>query len=332
MVVIINGDARLLPLADETVQCVITSPPYWGMRDYRVDDQIGLEDSPGEYVRQLVEAFREVWRVLREDGVVWLNLGDSYAGSWGNYGARSGKQRTRVAERWHRRAYEDPRLGWTGLPPTARVGGLKPKDLVGIPWRVAFALQADGWYLRQDIIWHKENPLPESVKDRCTRAHEYVFLLAKSRRYYFNAEAIAEPAVGGSRGLAATFRRPQSVRGESMVPGNTATHRPDRELVEYGGPMRNKRSVWTVPVARFKGAHFATFPPELVEPMVLAGSRRGDVILDPFAGAATVGLVALRHGRRFVGVELNRQYVDLARERLRGVQMELPLMELTLVG
>ena len=178
MATTLNANAYHIPLADRTVQCAITSPPYWSLRDYGVDGQIGLEPTTVLYVSHLVAVFREVRRVLKDDGTLWLNLGDSYAGSYGNYGGRQGKQRSRIAERWHRRAYEDARRDWSSLPPAARVRGLKRKDLVGIPWRVAFALQADGWWLRSDIIWHKPNAMPESVADRPTRAHEYIILLA----------------------------------------------------------------------------------------------------------------------------------------------------------
>jgi DNA modification methylase len=270
---IIVGDVRtaLSSIPDGSVQTCITSPPYWGLRDYGNDGQLGLESTPDEYVASMVAVFAEVWRVLADDGTLWLNLGDSYSGSGkgpaGNIGA---KHDERNMEHVH-----------SAIIPE----GLKAKDLVGIPWRVAFALQADGWYLRQDIIWQKPNPMPESVKDRCTKAHEYVFLLTKSARYYFDNKAIKEP---------------------SAKSGNT--------YVDSG--TRNRRSVWTINTKPFKGAHFAVMPEALVEPCVLAGSKVGDLVLDPFAGSGTVGVVALRNGRDFVGVELNPDYAQLANDRI----------------
>ena len=286
---IVNANALHIPLADESVQCVITSPPYWGLRDYGVDGQLGLESTPEEYISNMVQVFREIWRVLRPDGTLWLNLGDSYAGSGGAGGDYN----------------------------------LPAKNLIGIPWRVAFALQADGWYLRQDIIWHKPNPMPESVHDRCTRAHEYIFLFAKSSRYYYNADAIVEPAVGGHSATAASFRRGSGKRSIPILPGKAATHRLSRPDVRYNGPTRNRRSVWTVATRPYRGAHFATFPPELIEPMVLAGSRPGDIVLDPFAGTGTVGQVCIKYGRRFIGIELNPDYIKLAQRRTSNVQIAL---------
>lgn len=260
-------------LEPETIDCCVTSPPYWGLRDYGNPDQIGHESRPVEYVRRIVDVMREVRRLLRDDGTLWLNLGDSYAGSGkgrngdGSLGKMaSAKQRSSVG------SY----LG--AVPPTKAITGFKPKDLIGIPWRVAIALQEDGWFLRQDIIWSKPNPMPESVTDRCTRAHEYLFLLSKSRRYRFDVDAIAEPGTTSAR--------------------------------------RQRRSVWTIVPKTFPGAHFATFPEELVEPCVLAGSRPRGKVLDPFLGSGTTAVVALGLGRAAVGIELNPEYAQIARRRI----------------
>lgn len=294
---IVNGDARALPFADASAQCCVTSPPYYGLRDYGVDGQIGLEQTPAEYVAQIVAVMREVWRVLKDDGVLWCNLGDTYASAWpcnrrnvvGAGSLPNGKREARP-----------PRMG----------DNLKEKDLIGIPWRVAFALQADGWYLRSDIIWAKPNPMPESVTDRPTRAHEYVFLLAKRERYFYDAEAVAEA------------KAPSTVSDPRM---NGNGHRRERGYpgarsnggTNLGGPdgCRNARSVWSIATAPYSGAHFATMPPELARRCILAGSRPGDVVLDPFAGSGTTGKVALENGRHFVGVELNPAYIGLAHER-----------------
>ena len=372
---------------DASVHCCITSPPYWGLRDYGHGGQIGLEKTPDEYVSKMVEVFREVRRVLRDDGTLWLNLGDSYSMSTrgkGGDGIQSTNKGTHHDRKWQ-------------VPPDR-----KPKDLVGIPWRVAFALQADGWYLRQDIIWHKPNPMPESVRDRCTKAHEYIFLLAKSARYYYDAKAIAEPSVIGAGAVRNIGLRHKGA-GNSRRDG-------DRFGVANDG-TRNKRSVWTVTTKRFKGAHFAVFPPDLIEPCILAGTsergccphcgapwervvergesswearkaaghpvggyhpkvggpvasyqtpaRRKEVknegglgwvapsrtigwrptckcpedepvpctVLDPFTGSGTTGAVAMKHGRRFVGCELNPEYVAIAERRIdaeRTLFSEMP--------
>lgn len=259
---ILEGDAveALQRLPSESVQCVVTSPPYWGLRNYDIESQIGLESTMQEYLRRLVAVFSEVKRVLREDGVLWLNIGDGYT---------SGNRRWRAPDK------KNPVRAMDVRPETP--DGLKPKDLLGIPWRLAFALQEDGWYLRNDIIWHKPNAMPESVKDRPTRAHEYVFLLSKSERYYYDHEAIK---------------------------------------VNNGGKPRNRRTLWSINTQGFPGAHFATFPEELVEPCVMAGSREEDFVLDPFFGSGTVGLVCIKHSRQYVGVELNPDYVKMAAERL----------------
>ena len=298
------GDCReiMRRWADEgiRVQTCVTSPPYFGLRDYGVDGQIGLEDTPGAYVAQLVEVFREVRRVLRDDGTLWINIGDSYAGAgYSNHKGTGGTQRENGGKQRH--------LSGTGF---------KNKDLIGIPWMLAFALRADGWFLRQDIIWHKPNPMPESVRDRCTKAHEYVFLLSKSERYFFDSEAMKEDAIGGQTGKAASFKRDGSKR-EQKIPGQGyGTHRPDREDVAYNGAKRNRRSVWTVATRPYKGAHFATFPPALIEPCILAGSRPGDFVLDPFMGSGTTAQVALQRGRRYLGCELNPEYEELQQQRL----------------
>lgn len=277
------------------VQCCVTSPPYYGLRDYGHPGQIGLEKTPAEYVAAMVEVFERVRELLADDGVLWLNLGDSYTGSANNGGEGSKTmQGTQAA---------------TGKKlPSKRGDGLKPKDLIGIPWTVALALRAAGWYLRQDVIWHKPNPMPESVTDRCTKAHEYLFLLTKSERYYFDHVAIQEP--------------------ETMKPQNRLTPRkanPDAKvhgMPEYrqqeggtGGGMRNRRSVWSVNTAPYGGAHFATFPPALIEPCILAGSRPGDVVLDPFMGSGTTAQVAQALGRQWIGCELNTEYAPLQQAR-----------------
>ena len=285
-----QGDAleRLREMPDGSVQTCVTSPPYWGLRDYRIDGQLGLEATPEEYVANMVEVFREVKRVLRDDGTLWLNLGDSYAAR-GYSGGMNSLQKPHQATK---------AVGFRSAPP-----GLKSKDLVGIPWRVAFALQADGWYLRSDIIWAKPNPMPESVTDRPTKAHEYVFLLTKSARYYYDADAIAERTTGPDKANA--FRRPQSL-----------THR-NGSLDPYeSSGSRNKRTVWTITAKPYSGAHFATFPPELPEVCIKAGSSEGDVVLDPFSGAGTTGMVAARLGRSYIGIELNPEYAEIAHIRI----------------
>lgn len=307
---ILQGDCRdvLGSLADGSINCCVTSPPYFGLRDYGVEGQLGLEPTPDEFVSAMVEVFREVRRVLRDGGTLWLNLGDSYAGSWGAQG-RSGQLSDRSIISAQQIAAAAKKKSRTGsIPPGS---GLKPKDLVGIPWRVAFALQADGWYLRQDIIWHKPNPMPESVTDRCTKAHEYIFLFAKSERYYFDADAIKEPVAASTVSRLAQPTLAQQI-GSARVPGKT-----NGNMKAVGGSeTRNRRSVWSVTTKPFKGAHFATFPPDLIEPCVLAGCPIGGTVLDPFFGAGTTGLVAQKHGRNCVGIELNPDYIAIANERL----------------
>ena len=385
---ILNADALHLPIASNMAQCCVTSPPYYGLRDYgtakweggnlecdhletndtrdpkytkqtqnagtskigyksicakcgaiRIDSQIGLEPTPEEYVSNLVSVFREVWRVMKDDGVIWVNIGDSYAGS-GKGGQSEEKRSTnwqpdyphgidpskRNASRW----------GGGNLPAT---DGLKPKDLIGIPWRVAFALRADGWYLRSDIIWSKPNPMPESVTDRPTKSHEYLFLLTKSPRYYYDNEAIKEPVTDTSMDRYSQDIENQT--GSNRVPGKTNGNM-KAVLPRYGGnkytadpavfnrtksgnaydfrPLRNKRSVWEIATQPTSYAHFATYPEKLVEPCILAGSRPGDLILDPFAGSGTTGRVAIRHGRQFIGTELNFKYIDEISHKRMTVQ------------
>ena len=401
---ILIGDVleKLKEIPDQFVNTVVTSPPYWGLRDYgtaqwkggnaecdhketaarndgmreningfhgsskkdsdkgsmnyrhickgcgaiRIDDQIGLEKTPEEYVEKMVVVFREVRRVLRDDGTVWINLGDSYA-------QKGGRQ---VSDEEYEKKRERAELtgcnvgGWgaskkrgqgaSGRAANTAVNGLKPKDLVGIPWMVAFALRADGWYLRQDIIWHKSNPMPESVTDRCTKAHEYIFLLSKSRKYYYDNESIKEAVTGNAhpRGdginpkAKAAWKTPDGWDTSKGNGGHGSFHKEGREKGYIGYKVkqnpsfsaacnklvdsRNKRSVWTVSTKPFPGAHFATFPPDLIEPCILAGSPRGGIILDPFFGSGTVGLVALKNARHYIGIELNPAYAEMAGNRI----------------
>jgi site-specific DNA-methyltransferase (adenine-specific) len=384
---------RMLP--DKSVHTCVTSPPYYGLRDYGVDGQIGLEETPAEFIGRLVEVFREVRRVLRNDGTVWVNMGDSYAskpnGPIGLGGHNADAPHVAVRTANARRSSQVP-------------VGFKHKDLMGMPWRLAFALQDDGWYLRQDIIWHKPNPMPESTRDRCTKAHEYVFLLSKSRRYYYDSEAIREPAnltgkgsangfrggayvngstfdnaeggkrtslgntvpppkpnngVGWGHGTDAKTRNRQRVtvpsgwdtstgdgghgsfhkegaerakrdsfkredsKREQVIPGqNKGTHRPDRKESTWDTATRNKRSVWTVATHSFKDAHFATFPPDLIRPCVLAGAPRGGVVLDPFGGAGTTAVVAMQEGRKSILCELNPEYAAMAERRISAAWLD----------
>ncbi len=353
---ILIGDCRktLQTRHDASVHCCVTSPPYYGLRDYgtatwqggdpdcghkqstarndggrsnadgfhgstaadsdkgamnyphvcgkcgakRIDSQIGLEQTPDEYVAQLVGVFREVWRVLRDDGTVWLNLGDSYG-----TGTTAKRQQS-----------TNPGVGANTPEAQNSVGrcGGYAKQLIGIPWRVAFALQADGWYLRQDIIWHKPNPMPESVRDRCTKAHEYIFLLSKQARYYYDAEAIKEPGRDwGTRDRKA---------GSAFVDGTPGRSRQSGGTNCDFSQGRNRRSVWTVTTKPYKGAHFATFPPDLIEPCILAGCPEGGTVLDPFGGSGTTAAVAIEHGRDYIICELNAEYVHLAEERIGRAQ------------
>jgi DNA modification methylase len=288
---VLTGDwiEQLRTLEDASAQCCVTSPPYWGLRDYWTEGQLGLEKTPEEYVAKLVAGFAQVWRVLKSDGTLFLNLGDSYAAN-----------------------------GVSGLNVK---GGLKPKDLIGIPWLVAFALRAQGWYLRSDIIWAKPNCMPESVTDRPTRSHEYIFLFSKAQRYFYDAEAIKEKITGDMqrRFDAGHTRGANGKLDDSRNDSNS--FRGDKSLKDS---LRNKRDVWTVCPAQYSQAHFATFPPDLIKPCILAGSRPGDTILDPFAGSGTTGMVAIELGRTPVLIELNPEYVKLIHERC-NVTPGLPL-------
>ena len=297
---ILVGDAldRLREIADGSIQTCVTSPPYWGLRDYGDDDQLGLESTPTEFVEKLCEVFDQVWRVLADDGTLWVNLGDSYAGASLSRASNNG-----------RAGYGKPREGTF-----SRLGdGLKSKELVGIPWRFAFAMQDRGWYLRQDIIWAKPNPMPESVTDRCTKSHEYIFLLTKNPRYYFDSEAIREPLAESS-----LSRLAQDIDGQTGSARANGGAKTNGNMKALGDPEagRNKRSVWNVGVASFKDAHFAVYPTALIEPCVKAGSAEGDTVLDPFSGSGTTGEVALKLGRNYVGCELNPHYAQLSEHRL----------------
>lgn len=300
---IIEGDCieGMRTLADGSVHCCVTSPPYFGLRDYGHDGQIGLEETPDAYVQKMVDVFREVRRVLRDDGTLWLNLGDSYFSDTKGSGGPSKKQDSNAGSRYAPRKFER--------------NGLKPKDLIGIPWRVAFALQADGWYLRQDIIWHKPNPMPESVRDRCTKAHEYIFLLSKSQKYYFDSDAIKEPSSQPER--AGKVERSFS----TSDPSSSLRQDVGRSVIRTDN--RNRRSVWTVSTKPFKGAHFATFPPDLIRPCILAGCPKDGSVLDPFGGSGTTAQVALEEGRKAILCELNPEYIALAHKRLEGLQLRI---------
>lgn len=296
----------LSELPDKSINCCVTSPPYFGLRDYGHDNQIGLEDHPDKYVEKLVKVFREVKRVLRDDGTLWLNLGDSYSqsGNGENYEYTQGYVGKVISHKNQNR-----------LPPN----GMKPKNLLGIPWRVAFALQADGWYLRQDIIWHKPNPMPESVQDRCTKSHEYIFLLSKSKKYYYDNEAIKEPTVTKDG-----FKRDRDHTRLNNTPGRTKM----AGLKTNNYFMRNKRSVWQVTTKPFLGAHFAVFPPDLIEPCILAGSPRGGMVLDTFGGSGTTSLVAYQNMRQSVYCELNDEYFDIAVARYRRETAQMRIRDL----
>lgn len=338
---IIQGDCKevLKGIPDQSVNCVVTSPPYYGLRDYGCEGQIGLEETPEIFLVGMVEVFREVRRVLRDDGTLWVNMGDSYASNPNKARARADQSGL------HKYMGNQPnQCRYIG-------GDIKPKDLLGMPWRLALALQADGWYLRQDIIWHKPNPMPESVRDRCTKAHEYIFLLSKSQRYYFDFEANKEPVTGtanprGSgvnpkskppagwdtgpgnhRSLKGRYKNKDSGVGYSRLDKNTPGNKRDSRPRHKQNPSfskavtglvekRNRRSVWSIQTAPFSGAHFATFPPKLIEPCILAGCPEGGTVLDPFGGAGTTGLVADRLQRNAILIELNPEYVKMARERI----------------
>lgn len=311
---IITGDAleelRKLPAC--CCSTCVTSPPYFGLRNYDAPGQIGLEETPDEYAEKIVEVLREVRRVLKDDGTLWLNIGDSYA-------TRSGPQPpTNTRNKCGHTAKRVPT-------------GYKYKDLIGIPWLLAFALRADGWYLRADIIWQKPNAMPESCTDRPTRAHEYVFLLSKSGRYYYDAEAVKEPAVGfpGSqnpnarrRGNTKTFRGGNAYTHDQAKENSADIKRQSHGLVPNESGKRNRRSVWTIATRPYKGAHFATFPEELARPCILAGSRPGDTVLDPFMGSGTTGAVAVQEGRDFIGIDINPEYTKMSEQRIRAAEQE----------
>jgi len=301
---ILVGDALkgLQHLSDGTVRTCVTSPPYWGLRDYGNDEQLGHEATPQEFVENLCQVFDEVWRVLSDDGTVWVNLGDSYAnGGMSNPSAKStlggGKDRGAADYSIARK-----------IP-----AGLKPKDLVGIPWRFAFAMQERGWYLRQDIIWAKPNPMPESVTDRCTKSHEYIFLFSKEPKYFFDNDAIKEPLAESS--ISRLAQDIENQVGSSRAHAGAKTNGNIKAAGDVDGG-RNKRSVWNVSVASFKDAHFAVYPPALIEPCIKAGSAEGDTVLDPFSGSGTTGEVALKLGRNYVGCELNPDYARLSEKRI----------------
>ena len=359
---IIHGDCRelLRTLPPESVQCVVTSPPYWGLRDYKLEPlvwggqedcehewggvvfgsegwqkqtaqgllckccgawcgSLGLEPTPEMYVQHLVGIFRELKRVLRRDGTAWLNLGDSYSSQGGS---GTGGNLGRINRAYQQRNYR------TGVVPA-----LKPKDLVGMPWRVAFALQAEGWYLRSDCIWAKPNPMPESVTDRPTRSHEYLFLLAKSQRYFYDAEAVREPFAEGTAERISQSSLDSQVGGykaeayQADFPGRKMRDRRPADVLramrDNGNEGRNIRSVWTIATEPFPEAHFATFPKALVGPCIKAGSAEGNTVLDPFCGSGTTGLVALRLGRAFIGIDLSTEYCEIARQR---IEQDAPLL------
>jgi DNA modification methylase len=287
------------------VQSCITSPPYYGLRDYGVDGQIGNEQTPKEFIDNLVEVFSCVWDILEDDGTLWVNLGDSY------YNYRPGKGQRVVANSIaSQKASEFEHSAKRGN----KLDGYKEKDLMGMPWRLAFGLQDFGWYLRQDIIWNKPNPMPESVKDRCTKSHEYIFLLTKSSKYYFNSDAIKEKAhTTDESNRDRDNSRLNNTPGRTRMAGLKTNH--------Y--EMKNKRSVWTINTKPYSGAHFAVYPEELVEPMILAGSRVGDIVLDPFFGSGTTGQVAQNLGRKWIGCELNKEYEPLQNERLSQQGFEI---------
>ena len=306
---ILFGDCRetLCAFLPNSARMCVTSPPYYGLRDYGGEDsQIGQEQSPEEYVEEMVDVFRKVRDVLTDDGTLWVNIGDSY------YNYRPGKGQA-LAKQTLATSYQDhptncPRRG-------NKIDGLKEKDLIGIPWMIAFAIRADGWYLRQDIIWHKPNPMPESVKDRCTKAHEYIFLLSKSKYYHYDNEAIKEPV-----------KQDWGTRDRSKG----KYHNPGTGLQPHSGltksyTKKNKRSVWSVNKKPYKGAHFATYPEELIEPCILAGSEKGDIILDPFMGSGTTAVVAKKNSRSYYGCELHKEYASLQTDRIRTIPNKLPL-------
>lgn len=304
---IINGDCIevLKGIEDRSVNCCVTSPPYWGLRDYGVDGQLGLENTPNEYVDNLVRVFREIRRVLKHDGTLWLNLGDSYAGncsqSSNNGRAGYGNPREKIVSRLF--------------------DGIKSKDLIGIPWRVAFALQADGWYLRQDIIWHKPNPMPESVTDRCTKSHEYIFLLSKSAKYYYDSDAIREPLAASTQNDPRMQDMGRTYNGKGRgAYGEIGKANGSMEAWTLNPNGRNKRSVWTVTTKPFSEAHFATFPKDLIRPCIRAGCPANGIVIDPFIGSGTTACVCIEENRNYLGIELNHKYIKIAENRIGSTE------------
>lgn len=319
-----QGDslAILSELPSESVQCCVTSPPYWGLRDYGAEGQIGLEETPAVHIERLLAVFREVRRVLKNDGTLWVNYGDTYCNTdkWGGGGFNTGKQTV---------AADGKVPSWAARQRKSPIPGIKPKNLLGLPWRLAFALQDDGWILRSDIIWHKPNPMPESVKDRPTRAHEYLFLFSKQTKYFYDHEAVKEKAVCNSlKKFTDNGKCKQRGHGRSHAGFNG---RYAEKLAQEGVPeTRNLRSVWSVPTFPYPDAHFATFPPKLIKPCILAGSRQGDTVIDPFMGSGTIGMVARQLGRKWIGIEIKPEYCALALKRIdvsRLMLMELPGVE-----
>lgn len=311
--ILIGDNRKILPtLPDKSVNCCVTSPPYYGLRDYQHPDQIGLEETPEQYIETMVQVFREVKRALKDDGTLWVNIGDSYAaGKVGRSDFFEGKRPD--GKNCDLKGYEKPKQ-------RALTDGLKPKDLIGIPWMLAFALRADGWYLRQDIIWAKPSPMPESVTDRCTKAHEYIFLLSKSQRYYYDAAAIAEPLAESTYQDKRLWKEDYAApRRERNYPGNPQQ---GSGLLKPNGETRNKRSVWTVATRPYSGAHFAVFPPKLIEPCILAGCPEGGTVLDPFGGSGTTAQVANMHRRNAITIEINPDYVGLQKKRINGTQIQ----------
>jgi len=315
--IILEGDCieSMKKLPDAFINTCVTSPPYYGLRDYGEDGQIGQEETPQQYIDKMVEVFAEVRRVLRDDGTLWLNLGDSYAGS-GKGAYADGV--SRLGEK--SKVQASSKGTTTGTFRKTNVQGLKSKNLMGIPWRTAMALQEDGCYLRQDIIWHKPNPMPESVTDRCTKSHEYIFLMTKNPDYYFDYESIRERSVSK---MDREHLSPIGGKKNPLKPGSYSGNAPEND------GFRNKRSVWTVPVRSksYEGAHFAVYPEDLITPCVLTGAPEGGIVLDPFFGAGTTGAVAIKNGRTYIGCELNPEYIQVAKNRLDPIHLKRENME-----
>uniref|UniRef100_UPI000AB42CE6 DNA-methyltransferase n=1 Tax=Clostridium sp. NkU-1 TaxID=1095009 RepID=UPI000AB42CE6 len=323
---------------EQSVNCCITSPPYFRLRDYGIDGQIGMEETPEQYIDRLTEVFREVRRVLKDDGTLWVNIGDSYVGTGGD---RKNPVKNII---FNQQQQSNPKNGRYESICKMKDSGLKQKDLIGIPWLLAFSLRADGWYLRQDIIWHKPNPMPESVTDRCTKSHEYIFLLSKSPKYYYDAESIAEDVTEST-----TKRLSQNIQEQKggVLPGKTNgnmkaksprfggkkyTEDPETFFRTKSGnayeyrPKRNKRDVWSVTTKPYKGAHFATFPQDLIEPCILAGCPKDGIVLDPFFGSGTTGAAAQKYNRNYIGIEINPKYCNLADSRNASVQISMDIV------